>query len=147
MDVILSIFQSLGVDQTVFVQFATLIVIFVILSYGLFPKVKEVLDYIESKTTKAEGNSNAIYKKADELQEQYKAQIEKTHQEAQAHNSKLKAEVSNKEAQALKAKENEIEKNYDAKKADIVKEISSKKASVLAEAEQLSKNLLDKLTK
>lgn len=147
MDAILSIFQSLGVDQTVFVQFILVIVIFTILSCILFPKVQEVLELRESKTTKLEGHAHALYKKAEELADQYKNHIEKTHQEAQLASSKKKAELLNAEKEALKKKEEEIQKDYDAKRAEVLKEVSSKKASVLSEAEQLSKSLLDKLTK
>ncbi len=147
MDAILSIFQSLGVDQTVFVQFILVIVVFTILSAFLFPKVQEVLELRESKTTKLEGHAHALYKKAEELAEQYKNNIEKTHQEAQSATSKKKAELLNSEKELLKKKEEEIQKNYDQKKSEILKEVTSKKDSVLAQAESLSKSLLDKLTK
>ena len=115
MDAILSIFQSLGVDQTVFVQFILVIVVFTILSAFLFPKVQEVLELRESKTTKLEGHAHALYKKAEELAEQYKNNIEKTHQEAQAATSKKKSELINSEKELLKKKEEEIQKNYDQK--------------------------------
>ena len=147
MDAILSIFQSLGVDQTVFVQFILVIIVFTILSSLLFPKVQEVLELRESKTTKLEGHAHTLYKKAEELADQYKNQIEKTHQEAQAVSSKKKAELLNAENAALKKKEEEIQKEYEAKRAEVLKEVSSKKTAVLSEAEQLSKSLLEKLTK
>lgn len=147
MDAILTIFQSLGVDQTVFVQFILVIVIFTILSVFLFPKVQEVLELRENKTTKLEGHAHALYKKAEELADQYKSQIEKTHQEAQSISSKKKSDLLSAEKELIKKKEEEIQKEYEEKKAEIVNEISSKKVNVLAEAEQLSKSLLDKLTK
>lgn len=147
MDAILSIFQSLGVDQTVFVQFASVIVIFTILSCVLFPKVKEVLELRESKTTKLDGNANNLYKKAEDLSAQYKSVIEKTHQESQATAAKKKAELTDAERVELKKTEEVIQKDYDAKKTVVLKEIESKKSSVLAEADQLSKSLLEKLTK
>lgn len=147
MDAILSIFQSLGVDQTVFVQFASVIVIFAILSGVLFPKVKEVLDLRESKTTKLDGNANNLYKKAEDLSVQYKSVIEKTHTESQATSAKKKAELSDSERAELKKTEEAIQKDYEAKKAVVMKEIESKKSSVLSEADQLSKSLLEKLTK
>ncbi len=147
MNAILTIFQSLGVDQTFFVQFALVIILFTILSTFLFPKVKEVLELRESKTTKLEGHANSVYKKADELAEQYKSHIEKTHQDAQANASKKKSDILNAEREALKKKEEEIQKNYEEKRAKVIAEISSKKAQVLAQADELSKSLLDKLTK
>lgn len=147
MDAILSIFQSLGVDQTVFVQFASVIVIFAILSCVLFPKVKEVLELRESKTTKLDGNANNLYKKAEEVSAQYKSVIEKTHQESQASATKKKSELTDSEKTQLKNTEEEIQKDYEAKKALVLKEIDSKKSNVLAEADQLSKTLLEKLTK
>ncbi|MCK6593823.1 MAG: hypothetical protein L6Q33_01375 [Bacteriovoracaceae bacterium] len=147
MDAILSIFQSLGVDQTVFVQFASVIVIFAILSCVLFPKVKEVLELRESKTTKLDGNANNLYKKAEEVSAQYKSVIEKTHQESQASATKKKSELTDSEKTQLKKTEEEIQKDYEAKKALVLKEIDSKKSNVLAEADQLSKTLLEKLTK
>lgn len=147
MDMILTIFKSLGVDQTVFIQFVILIIIFTLVSNLLFSKLKEVLIMREMKTTKLESSAHAIYKKADELAEQYKAKVEKTHQESHQANQNKKNEINIVEKDKLKNAEQEFTKDYEAKKNKILEEISIQKTSLLSKVDELSGNLVEKLTK
>lgn len=147
MDMILTIFKSLGVDQTVFIQFATLIVIFFLVSNLLFSKLQEVLALREDKTTKLEGNAHAIYKQADELAEQYKARVEKTHQDSHHNNQKKKSELTSIEKEKLKKAEEEFNKEYDEKRAKIVAEVAAQKAALMSKVDELSGSLVSKLTK
>ncbi len=147
MDMILTIFKSLGVDQTVFIQFIILIIVFFLVSTLLFAKLKEVLDLREVKTTKLEGDAHAIYKQADELAEQYKARVEKTHQDSQHSNQKKKADIALTEKEKIKSAEEQFSKEYDEKKSKIIQEISAQKASLMSKVDELSGNLVEKLTK
>ncbi len=144
---IVTIFKSLGVDQTVFIQLVSLIIIFVILKTLLFGKLKEVLELREKKTVKLEGAAHAVYKKAEELQDQYKAHIEKTHQDSHLKTQKIKNDVREKESKRLKETEELLAKEYDSRRATMVGEISAQRTKSLAEVEGLSKNLVEKLTK
>jgi F-type H+-transporting ATPase subunit b len=147
MDMILTIFKSLGVDQTVFIQFAILIVIFFMISTLLFTKLQEVLELRESKTTKLENSAHAVYKQADELAEQYKARVEKTHQDSHHINQKKKSEISISEKAKLKSAEELFSKEYDEKKVKIMAEVATQKTTLLAKVDELSNSLVAKLTK
>jgi F-type H+-transporting ATPase subunit b len=147
MEMIVTIFKSLGVDQTVFIQLVSLIIIFVILKTLLFGKLKEVLDLRDKKTIKLEGSAHAVYKKAEELQEQYKAHIEKTHQDSHLKTQKVKNDLREKESKKLKETEELLAREYETKRSAMVSEINAQRSKSLAEVETLSKNLVEKLTK
>ena len=147
MDMIVTIFKSLGVDQTVFLQFITLIIVFILVSNLLFSRLKEVLDLRETKTTKLEGDAHQIYKKADELKEQYKAKIEKTHQESNHHAQTKKNQFLKESRDLIKSAEEKLNAEYESKKATILANFKNKREKSLAEVDSLSKNLVDKLTK
>jgi len=147
MDMILTIFKSLGVDQTVFIQFAFLIIIFFAVSTILFSKLQEVLELREAKTTKLEGSAHAIYKQADELAEQYKAHVEKTHQDSHHSNQKKKSELLGTEKEKLKTAEEQFSKEYEEKKEKILAEVNAQKAVLMSKVDELSNGLVSKLTK
>ena len=147
MGMILTIFKSLGVDQTVFIQASILIVVFFLVSTLLFKKLQEVLELREYKTTKLESSAHAIYKQAEELAEQYKARVEKTHLDSQSANHKKKAEINLNAKEKLKNAEEQFTKEYEAERLKILKEISDQKGILFSKVDELSGNLVDKLTK
>ena len=147
MDMVLTIFKSLGVDQTVFIQFAILIIIFFLVSTLLFTKLQEVLELRETKTTKLENNAHAIYKQADELAEQYRAKVEKTHQESHHFNQKKKLDIQLNEKEKIKNAEEQFTKEYEEKRQIILKEIMAQKSSLMSKVDELSGSLVEKLTK
>ncbi len=144
---IVTIFKSLSVDQTVFIQFVSLLIIFIILSTVLFNRLKDVLDHRENKTTKLEDNAHAVYKKADELAEQYRAHVEKTHHESQVKSSKKKSDILTNEKSLIKEAEEKLTKEYEEKRAMLEKEFSEKRKSALAQVAELSSQLVTKITK
>ncbi len=145
MGAILTIFQSLGVDQTFFVQLVSVGLVYILLAWFLFPKVQEVLELREKKTSKLESHAHAIYKQAEDLENQYKSHIEKTHQDAHAHQSKQKYEFVKEKKEQIKKREEELQKDYEAQKQILLKELTESKGKVMGEAEGLSKNLVEKL--
>lgn len=147
MDMILTIFKSLGVDQTVFIQFAILIVMFFLISSLLFTKLQEVLELREIKTTKLENTAHAIYKQADELAEQYKARVEKTHHDSHHTNQKKKTDITSTEKEKLKSAEEQFSKEYEEKRSKILDELATQKATLMSKVDELSGSLVEKLTK
>lgn len=143
--VIINIFKQLGVNETFFIQFAIVIVIFNLLSLVLFKKLKEVLDNREAKTTKLEGEAHAVYKRADELAAQYKAKIDETHQQAHQHHTKNKEEIAKKNKEGFKSAEAQINAEYEGKRKVMIAEVEQVKNKSLAEVDSLSKNLVQKL--
>lgn len=147
MNTIVTILNSLKIDKTFLIQFGLFIVFFNIIAPLLFKKLQEVLDLRDSKTTKLESHAHHIYKQAEDLAEQYKGSVEKTHQDSQAIASKKKAEILAKEKEVLTGAEEKMSADYEGKRSTLLKELSEKRVAVMAEAEKLSNNLVDKLTK
>ena len=147
MNTIVVILNALKIDKTVFIQFALLVLFFNTIAVLFFNRIKTVLELRENKTTNLENNAHAVYKQADELSEQYKAKIEKTHNDSQNTSQNKKTEAMGKERELLKTAEEKINNEYEERKAIILKEMTEKKITVMAEAEKLSANLIEKLTK
>ena len=66
MDMIIGIFQKLGVDQSVFYQFAIFIVLSQLFVHLLFNKLQFVLQTRESKTTKLRCEAGEKFKEAEQ---------------------------------------------------------------------------------
>lgn len=147
MDTIVIILQALKIDKTVLIQFGLLVLFFNLLAPLFFNKIKEILEYRESKTTKLESHAHAVYKQAEDLADQYKAKIEKTHQDSQSVANKKKSDILNKEKDLLKQAEANLDSDYENRKSKILKEMSEKRSVVMAEADKLAGNLVEKLTK
>jgi F-type H+-transporting ATPase subunit b len=143
----LTIIKSLKIDQTVILQFVLFVIFFNIIAPVLFKKIQEILDLRDAKTTKLDSSANHLFKQADDLHEQYNGKIEKTHQDAQSTATKKKNETLVSEKALLDSAEEKMTADYEVKKSTLVKEMSEKRNIVMAEAEKLSGNLLDKLTK
>lgn len=147
MNTIITILNSLKIDQTFLIQFVLFVVFFNIIAPILFKRLQEVLDLRESKTTKLDSHANHVYKQADDLAVQYKATIEKTHFDSQAIATKKKAEIAAREKAIYISEEEKMNSEYDGKRMLLLKDLSEKRISILAEAEILSSTLVEKLTK
>ncbi|NOT79261.1 MAG: hypothetical protein HOP07_09715 [Bacteriovoracaceae bacterium] len=147
MNTIVTILNSLKIDQTFIVQFILFLVFFNIIAPLLFKKIQEVLDTRELKTTKLESQANHVYKQAEELSEKYKTTIEKTHQDSQIIATKKKAEILSKEREVLGGAEEKMTNEYESKRSGLLKEMEEKKKVILTEAASLSNSLVEKLTK
>jgi len=144
MDLVLSVFKKLNVDQTVFIQFAILVVLFFLLKVIFFNKLQFVLELRESKTTKLEDNANKTFSEAESLSQKYKDEIDKAYVEAQEKYNKRKLEILDREKQNIKTAENQISQEVDQERTKFVAELDSKRKEVLDNADSLAKNLVDK---
>ena len=147
MNTIVTILNSLKIDQTFLIQFVLFVVFFNIIAPVLFKRLQQVLDLRDSKTTKLDSHANHVYKQADDLAVQYKASIEKTHSDSQSIASKKKSEIQAKEKAVFVSAEEKMTNEYEGKRSSLLKDIAQKRTSVLAEAETLSNTLVEKLTK
>ena len=147
MNTIVTILNSLKIDQTFLIQFVLFVVFFNIIAPVLFKRLQEVLDLRDSKTTKLDSHANHVYKQADDLAVQYKASIEKTHSDSQAIATKKKNEIQAIEKAVFVGAEEKMTNEYEGKRSSLLKDIAEKRISVLAEAETLSNTLVEKLTK
>ena len=147
MNTIVTILNSLKIDQTFLIQFVIFVVFFNIIAPVLFKRLQEVLDLREQKTTKLDSHANHVYRQSDDLSVQYKNSIEKTHTESQAVASKKKADVVAKEKAIYVSAEEKLTGEYEGKRSSLLKDLADKRVTVLAEAEKLSNTLVEKLTK
>lgn len=144
MELVLSVFEKLSVDKTVFIQFGILVVLFMFLKMIFFDKLQFVLELRETKTTKLEDNANKTFSQAETLSKKYKDEVDKAYGEAQEKYNKRKAEILERERRAVKAAESEINKELELERAKFVVELDSKKKTVLESADNLAKNLVEK---
>jgi F-type H+-transporting ATPase subunit b len=147
MGTIYTILNSLKIDKTFYVQFVLFVVFFNILAPLLFKKIQLILELRESKTVKLDSHANHVYKQAEELAEEYKGLVEKTHQDSQSVASEKKSEIMAKEREILNANEEKMTSEYEGKRSVLLKEFTEKRAAVMADAEKLSNTLVEKLTK
>lgn len=147
MDTLINIFKSLGVDQTVFIQFGIVVVLYFILTTLFFGKLQFVIETRDNKTTKREGNANKMFAEAEALAEKYKKTIDEAHSEAINQSTKKKNALTEKNKEQFKAKASQIEAALDEARARNQEEIESRRQQVMSSADSLSKELLTKLSK
>lgn len=147
MDTIVNIFVSLGVQKIVVVQFAIVVVLYFVLTKLFFSKLQFVLELRESKTTKREGQANSMFAKAESLSQEYKKALDDTQGAAFEKSSKQKAALLEKQREALKAKNREVDQKIEQERQANQKMIEEQRSVVMAKADELAKQLVEKLSK
>lgn len=147
MEKIINIFQSLGVDESFFVQFAVVVILYFLLKVLLFEKLQYVLELRENKTTKREDGANKQLNEAEDMALKYKESMNKIQQEAHQLIVRKRTEAEEKQKNEIKLKSKELEKKLEKLRVQYTAEIDSKKDDVLAQADQLAGQLVEKLTK
>ena len=92
MEALQQIVDQLGVDYTVFYQFATLCVLFLITKFLFFNALQFVIENREEKTTKLESSAEVVTEKANKLSNEYKDKIDEAYR---ASKEKTLAEKNN----------------------------------------------------
>lgn len=147
MDTILNIFVSLGVEYIIIYQFGILVVFYFILTKLFFSKLQFVIEQREAKTTKREGKANKMFQEADAISEQYKKAIEETQADSFASASKQKAELLEAQRANLKKRATELDAQMEQQRQENKKQVEAQKTVVMGKADELAKELLNKLTK
>lgn len=140
------IFKGLNVDGSIVIQFAVVIVMWLVLKYLFLNKLREVLIDREEKTIGIEKDAEATLKRVNELNDKYKKEVDAAHMAAQQEFARFREQVVQREELLYKKAENEsqieLKKNVEA----FTVEFNTKAKTVLAEAEGLSQLLLKKIT-
>lgn len=147
MGTIYTILNSLKIDQSFYVQFILFFVFFNTLGPLLFKRVQEVLDLREKKTVKLDSHANHTYKQAENIEEQYKGTLEKTHVDSQLIASQKKAEILAKEKALLLSAEEKMSNEYEERRKKMSETIASKKKETMATVDSLSNALVERLIK
>jgi F0F1-type ATP synthase membrane subunit b/b' len=142
---IIGIFQKLGVDQSIFYQFAIFIVLFAALKATFFNKLLFVIQTRESKTTKLNDEAGDKFKEAEKLSEKFDNEIQKASEEAHSKMSSIKNESLKKIMDEQKAQEAKVLAAYEEEKKAAISEVEAKREAVLQSANELSDSLVNKL--
>lgn len=145
MDLVLSIFQRLDIDKTIFAQFAITVALFFLLDRLLFRKVLFVLKYREGKTTLLEEEANKKIAKAEELAASYKDKIDSAFNDAQENLNKRKAEITRVSKTELDKVISKINEENEEQRKIFASEIKEKRDDVLSTSDSLAKDLVTKL--
>ena len=146
MDQLLQIFTQLGVDQSIFYQFGLFCILFLVLKSVLFDRLLFVLEVREAKTTKLESSAKAKLDEANRLATEYNSQIESFNQELQKRLTESKKEIDKKQADAIKKEEAVLSKDFAEKKSQLVEQMSAQGKKVMHGADELSRELVRKLS-
>ena len=142
----MEILTQLGIDQSFFYQFGVFIVVFFLLKVVLFNKLLFVIETRESKTTKLDSHADSKLGDAEELGKKYQAELDGTNQSAQAMLSSEKEKIKKSEALKIKAGEVQVASKYSEKRSLVESEVAASKDAILGQANQLSNDLVSRLT-
>ena len=145
MDKFIGIFQKLGVDQSIFYQFAIFVVIFFLLKTMFFSKLLFVLQIRESKTTKLDEEAGAKFKEAEKLSEKFDIEIQAASEEAHLKMSEFKNNSVKEITANQKKQESQVLAQYEEKKKSVMAEVEANRSAVLESAGTLSESLINKL--
>ena len=144
MDKIIQIFQKLGVDESIFYQFAVFVVLFFLLKIVFFNKLLFVLQTRESKTTKLEEEALGKFKEAQKLSDDFDKEILKTSEETHKKMSELKAESLKKIQGEQKLEEERILKEFEIEKKTALDQVENKRQEILKTSDLLADGLVEK---
>lgn len=147
MDKLIQIFVKIGVDQSIFYQFAIFIVVFFVLKIVFFNQLLFVIQTRESKTVKLEEGAGDKIKEAQKLAKELEQAMISANEEVQEKMMAKKATAVKTIEEAQKGSEDQIITSFEKRKAEVVASIEAGKAEVLASADELSENLINKITK
>ena len=142
---ILNVFTKLGVDQTIFYQFAIVVVLYFVLKNLFFNKLKEVIVLREEKTTKLEGEANAKLQESQRMADSYKAKMDKIYLESQEKFRERKSKLAYEEKEKLDSFEDKLQHDYETHMHKLSDEMKMKKADAFKKTEELSHSLVNKL--
>jgi F0F1-type ATP synthase membrane subunit b/b' len=147
MDTIVNIFVSLGVQKIIVVQFASVVVFYFLLTKIFFSKLQFVIETREAQTTKREGSANQMFAKAEALAADYKKSIDQAQSENFELLAKKKSAYLENQKNELKKKNQEVDASLEVARKESMKKIDSQKSQIMAQADELSKQLVDRFNK
>lgn len=145
MEFILDVLGKLSIDQTFIIQFILVLIFYFLIKTLLISKVQYVIELRDSKTTKMEDHANKKFQEADKLAEKFKEETEKAYVQAQEMFAAKKSEIVTREKNRYKAVEAEVSQKVDEEKKAFEGEIAQHRQKVMEGADQLSKDLVNRI--
>ncbi len=147
MEMIVSVFKQLGVNESLIYQFAVVLVVYFLAKFLFLDHMQKLLDLREDKTVNLEGAAEEQFAKIEKDQKEYKEKMITVNKRLKETLDTKKAEVVKSEEAKYRAEEKEVNAYIETARKEVEQEIAGKKESILKEAEQLSTGLVQKLTK
>ncbi|MCB9060550.1 MAG: hypothetical protein H6622_03400 [Halobacteriovoraceae bacterium] len=145
MEAIAAIFKRLEIDNSFYFQFAIFIILFFVLDFLLFSKLKFVLEQREAKTTKLKSKAENKFNLADEIAIKYKDKLDVVHKRVQDSQTKAKADFLKEIDQKIKNEQDQINSEINTKRKELIAELDTKKTEVFKEIGPLGTELINKL--
>ncbi len=139
------ILSQLGVDNTVFIQFIVICILFFISSKVLFEPLQRVLMLRAEKTTKTEELAVDLKSEYENLKYEYDEKIEQTYKETQDSKNSKKKDIEKEFDSKYKQLEQESNSKLASEKEKIATEYLAKKNTILSEADTLANQLVEKI--
>ena len=146
MDQVLDIFSQLGIDGTVFYQFALFIVLFVVLKKAFFNRLLCVIEEREAKTKGLLETAELNLQKADALAGEYNQKIGVFRREAQEVLDKNKQKIDQEREVLVKKEQGIALEAFALEKKKYFQEMKAQKKEIVKKAEGLSEKLVQRLT-
>ena len=139
MDKVIQIFTQLGVDSTIFAQFAIFTVLFFVLKYVWFNKLLSVIELRENSTTKRDSNANEKFNEAGKLAQKYDDEIQDTYAETFKNVNSKKEALLKEEGIRIREVEGKLATEFEAKRAELEEDYKAKEVWPKAIFERLMK--------
>lgn len=140
-----SILQSLGINQTIFIQLGLFVAIYLILTRVYFKPFMKLIELREQRTKEDKESAKKLLIEAEEKFAEYQALIRKAKEEAHAVFDDVVSKAKSKEREILEQSKNEV-KNINQ---EALSELNNKKAEIKKNLEKevsgLAQLLADKL--
>jgi F-type H+-transporting ATPase subunit b len=146
METVLNIFLQLGVDSSVFYQFAVVAVIFVLAKVLFLDKLQNVIETREEKTTGLEAEANSNFEKIEKMGEEYKSAITDAQMKLKNEMMSEKSTFTKENEKAYKAKEAEMETYTENMKKEILAEVGATEEKISSEVDGLSDMLISRFS-
>ncbi len=146
MNQLIAVFQQLGVDATIFQQFAIFVIFFAIIKVLLFDKLQFVIELRENKTTKLASLANKKLQDADRLAKEYREKMSEANKLAQDSYKVAKNEIIIRERKKYQEAQKEIIGEMERERKIFETQLNEKRSSILSQADSLANELVNKLS-
>ncbi|MBD66931.1 MAG: hypothetical protein CME62_17140 [Halobacteriovoraceae bacterium] len=147
MDILLKVFTDLGANQTLFIQFLVVLIMYLLSKLVFINRMHKILDARDDKTSKLEGSADKQFDEIKKLQDEYKTKIHTANKEINSRIEDRKNDIAKSNEAQFRAKEQEINAYIEESKKEVQENINDKREQVMGDAEQLAQSLVQKITK
>jgi F-type H+-transporting ATPase subunit b len=145
METFLSVFSSLGVDSSIVTQFILIALTFLGAKYLFLDELKFTLENREEKTIKLENNADETLNKVSKMMMDYKSKMDQATKDTMKSVNDKKADIVKKWDESFKVTEKEVNQQIESSRFKYEQDISQNKEKYMQEAEDLSKDLINKI--